>query len=184
MRQPRRSHSGRAWTRGTSPISFSALHGAASTKETLRPSATSAASLAGRSRKRSNPTTAYHGRREQFSHILSGNCGGESATSRRRHAGSNQSERRSRIRKASSGSSTPPISSASIRGSGSASSARSEQSVSSITKSGQYVAEVVELAIERGTVDLDVGVSLAQPSHAFGRRYQTEKTNACGSCPL
>src|SRR5437899_3764880 len=58
---------------------------------------------------------------------------------------------------------------------------RAEQASAGIAGTGQDVAVVVELAVQRGGEDGDVGVGLEHATHAFGRRDQAEEADALGA---
>src|SRR5437899_13104462 len=58
---------------------------------------------------------------------------------------------------------------------------RAEQASAGIAGTGQDVAVVVELAVERGGEDGDVGVGLEHAAHALGRRDETQEADALGA---
>src|SRR5256886_6133395 len=56
-----------------------------------------------------------------------------------------------------------------------------EQPIARIPQPRQDVAAVVELAVERGGEDGDVGVGLEHAAHALGRRDETQEADALGA---
>jgi hypothetical protein len=54
----------------------------------------------------------------------------------------------------------------------------SEEPVAGIAEPGQDVALGVELAIERGAIDDDIGMSDGQATYPFGSRDKAEEANA------
>src|SRR2546430_14214838 len=56
-----------------------------------------------------------------------------------------------------------------------------EEAIARIPQSRQDVAAVVELAVERGGEDGDVGVGLEHAAHALGRRDETQEADALGA---
>src|SRR2546427_4635329 len=58
---------------------------------------------------------------------------------------------------------------------------RAEQAIAGIPEPRQDVAVVVELAVERGGEDGDVGVGLEHAAHALRRRHETQEADALGT---
>src|SRR2546428_6149053 len=58
---------------------------------------------------------------------------------------------------------------------------RAEQAIAGIPEPRQDVAVVVELAVERGGEDGDVGVGLEHATHALGRRDEAEEADTLGA---
>src|SRR5437899_6719012 len=58
---------------------------------------------------------------------------------------------------------------------------RAEQASAGIAGTGQDVAVVIELAVERGGEDGDVGVGLEHATHALGRGDEAEEPDALGA---
>src|SRR5204862_3742666 len=56
-----------------------------------------------------------------------------------------------------------------------------EQAIAGIPEPRQDVTVVVELAVERGGEDGDVGVGLEHAAHALGRRDETQEADALGA---
>src|SRR5438094_4421920 len=59
-----------------------------------------------------------------------------------------------------------------------------EQAIAGIPEPRQDVTVVVELAVERGGEDGDVGVGLEHAAHALGRRDETQEADALGASVL
>lgn len=57
-------------------------------------------------------------------------------------------------------------------------SARSEQAVAGVAQPRQDVTLIVELSIEGGAIDDDIGMCLRQSANAFWRGNQAKKANA------
>src|SRR5690348_734659 len=48
-----------------------------------------------------------------------------------------------------------------------------------VTESGQNVPLLVQLTVESSTINLDIGVRAAEPTHALGCCHQTKEANSC-----
>src|SRR5216110_1122494 len=59
-----------------------------------------------------------------------------------------------------------------------------EQAIAGIPEPRQDVTVVVELAVERGGEDGDVGVGLEHATHALGRRDEAKEADALGAACL